>query len=69
MSKRRPRPLFSAAPPVFEDVPGESDHPSSFTGRLRRFLLNDGEALFTAQARQADYHRKLEEQDPLLRNG
>jgi len=49
-------PLFSATPRIPRDpAPGESHHPSSFTGRLRRFLLKDGEALFTAQERQADY--------------
>jgi len=60
--------LFSAAPPVFEDLPGESHHPSSFTGRLRRFLLNDGEALFRAQERQHEFHEKLDQINPAPRN-
>lgn len=64
----RPRLLCSAAPPVFEDVPGDSGHPTSFTERLRRFLLNDGEGLFRAQERQAESHRKLEDTDPQPRN-
>lgn len=68
MSGRRPRPLFSAAPPVFEDVPGESHHPSSFTGCLRRFLLNDGVALFRAQECQREFHEKPDQTDPLSRN-
>jgi hypothetical protein len=62
-------PLFSATPRIPRDpVPGESHHPSSFTGRIRRFLLNDGEALFTAQERQAEFHHNLDESDPLPRN-
>lgn len=68
MSRRRPRPLFSAAPPVFEEIPDGSQHPQAFTSRLRRWLLTSPEPLFTAQERQAEYHRKLEESDPLPRN-
>ena len=68
MSRPRPRPLFSAAPQVFKPAPGESDHPQSFTGRLRRFLTTDGEALFRAEQLQAEYHRKLEETETQPRN-
>ena len=66
---RRPRPLFSAsAPEVYEDVPGDSGHPASFTERVRRFLMTDCEALFAAERRQAEYHAKLEETTPQSRN-
>lgn len=69
MAKRRPQPLFSASPPQpHEDVPDESQHPHSFTSRLRRFLLTDGEALFRAEQRQADYHAKLDQTHPQPRN-
>lgn len=68
-----PRSLFSARPSlpraeVKEPVPEESDHPMSFTGRLRKFLLNDGEALFTARQRQIEYDQRLEEADVQPRN-
>ena len=69
MSRPRPRPLFSAsAPEVHEDVPGDSGHPGSFTERVRLLLLTDGEALFTAERRQAEYHAKLEDTQPQPRN-
>jgi hypothetical protein len=66
------QPLFTAQPlpraDVKDEIPAESDHPQSLTGRIRRFLLNDGEALFRAEQRQAEYHQKLEETDPQPRN-
>jgi hypothetical protein len=69
MSRPRPRPLFSAsAPEVHEDVPGDSRHPASFTERMRRLLLTNGEALFTAERRQAEYHAKLDENPAQPRN-
>jgi len=69
MSRKRPTPLFSAnAPVVHEDPPAESGYPASLTERIRRFLLTDGEALFAAQKRQADYHQKLDETQAQPRN-
>jgi hypothetical protein len=68
MASRRPRPLFSATPVVYEDVPDESQHPQSLTARIRRWLLTDPEPLFRAEQRQAEYQRKLEESDPQPRN-
>lgn len=66
------RPLFSATPPAEghpeTDVPGDSGHPASFTERMRRLLLTDGEALFTAERRQAEYHAKLGENPAQPRN-
>jgi hypothetical protein len=68
MSRPRPRPLFSAsAPEVHEDVPGDSGHPASFTERMRRLLLTDGDALFTAERRQAEYTAKTDATTPTPR--
>lgn len=59
------RPLFSAQPlpraQVREAIPEESQHPQSFTARLRRFLLTNPQPLFYAEQLQREHQRKVAE--------
>jgi hypothetical protein len=66
------KPLFSAErlprADVREPMPEESTHPGSFTARLRRLPLTDGEALFRAESRQREYARAVGAADVPPRN-
>ncbi len=59
------RPLFSAQPlpraQVREAIPEESQHPGSFTARLRHWLLNDATPLFQAEQLQREHQHKVAE--------